>query len=145
MDSFSSISHLFRSKNTFWQQYDDFKKDVIELWLNQVPKAEPIAILFAKKLVRNLKTTNFPNNHIIDEGLGSMSRYVLIVVVENNLIVDDLCKSYVNVYSNFLYNAKHKFILSYELDVDQMGHLQTHLQRVYDEEGWLYAKLVQVM
>jgi hypothetical protein len=58
MDSFSSISYLFRSKDTFWQQYDDFKKDVIELWLNQVPKAEPIAILFAKKLVRNLKTRN---------------------------------------------------------------------------------------
>ena len=145
IESFTSISYLFRSKTTFWQQYDDFKKDVMELWLNQIHKAEPIAVLFAKKLVRNLKVTNFPNNHVIDEGLGSMSRYILIVVVEKNLLFDDLSKSFVTVYSNFLYNAEHKFIVSYELDVDQMGHLQTHLQRAYNEEGWIFAKLVQVM
>ena len=74
-----------------------------------------------------------------------MSRYILIVVVEKNLLFDDLSKSFVTVYSNFLYNAEHKFIVSYELDVDQMGHLQTHLQRAYNEEGWIFAKLVQVM
>lgn len=101
-------------------------------------------LFFLQKNLRNLKVTNFPNNHIIDEGLGSMSRYVLIVVVEKNLIFDDLCKTFITVYSNFLYNAEHKFIVSYELDVNQMGHLQTHLQRAYDEDGWIFAKLVQV-
>ena len=145
MDSFSRISNLFKKKEQFWHQYDDFSRDVMELYLNQVHKVDPIPVLFAKKLVRNLKSTNFPNNHVIDEGLGSMSRYVLIAVVENNLITDDLCKSFVTVYSNFLYNAKLKFIISYELDVDQMRHVQEHFQRVYNEEGWAFIKTVQTV
>jgi|LakMenEpi03Aug12_release.lakeMendotaPanAssembly.Ray.scaffolds.fasta_scaffold294562_1 hypothetical protein len=143
IDSFRSISHLFREKKTFWQHYDDFRRDVMELWLKQYLHVDPIPVLFAKKLVRNLKQIKFQDN-FLDEGLGSTSRYILIVVVKNNLIIDDLCKCYVNVYSNCLYNANHKFIISYELDVEEMQYVQHYLQTVYAKERWLFAKTIQV-
>jgi hypothetical protein len=55
-------------------------------------EAEPIPVLFAKKLARNLKKTRFPNNHLVDEGVGHLIGYMLIAVVLENVVVDEVTK-----------------------------------------------------
>jgi hypothetical protein len=52
------------------------------------------------------KWSRFPNNHLIDEGVAHLSGYVFIAVVLENVIIDEVTKRFLNVYSNFMYNAK---------------------------------------
>ncbi|EFX71065.1 hypothetical protein DAPPUDRAFT_327551 [Daphnia pulex] len=81
MDSFSKLSNLFVESRTFWEFYEEFQRDVLELTLNQRTEGDPIPVLFAKKIVRNLKRSKFQNNHLIDEGVAHLSGYILVAVV----------------------------------------------------------------
>ncbi len=35
MDSFSKLSNLFVQRNSFWEIYEEFQRDVLELTLHQ--------------------------------------------------------------------------------------------------------------
>ncbi len=125
MDSFSKLSNLFVQRNSFWEIYEEFQRDVLELTLNQKTEAEPIPGLFARKLARNLKKTRFLNNHLVDEGVGYLSGYILIAVVLESVVIDEVTQRFCNVYHNFMFNAKYKFVLSYELTVEEMHFFTT--------------------
>jgi hypothetical protein len=101
MDSFTKLSRLFVQRNTFWEMYEEFHRDVLEFTFNQETEAEPIPVLFAKKIARNLKRSNFPKNLIIDEGVGKFKWiYVLIAVVLENVPIDEVTTCFCNVYQN---------------------------------------------
>jgi hypothetical protein len=132
MDSFSKLSNLFVERRhfgnvTFWEFYEEFQRDVLELTLNQRTEGDPIPVLLAKKIVRNLKRSKFPNNHLIDEGVAHLSGYILVAVVLESVAIDEITKRYCTDYFNFMYNAKYKIIMSYELNVEEMHYLQTRL------------------
>jgi hypothetical protein len=145
MDSFSKMSSFFVERRSFWQFYEEFQRDVLELTLNQKTECDPIPVLFAKKIVRNLKRSNFPNNHLVDEGVAHLSGYILVAVVLESVPIDDITKRYCTVYYNFMYNAKYKIIMSYDLNVEEMSYLQQRLTQCLGGGGCPYAKTIQVI
>jgi hypothetical protein len=145
MDYFSKLSNLFVQRNSLCEIYEEFQRDVLELTLNQKTEAELIPVLFAKKLARNLKRSRFLNNHLIDEGVGHLSGYILIAVVLKSLVIDEVTKRFCNVYNNFMFNDTYKFILSYELTVDDIHFLQQRIVQCLGGQGCPFAKNIQVL
>jgi hypothetical protein len=80
-------------------------------------------------MARNLKRSKFPNNHLIDEGIAHLSGYILIAIVLDSVIIDEVTNRYCSGYSNLMYNAKYKFIMSFELNVEEVHFLQTRLKQ----------------
>jgi hypothetical protein len=92
-----------------------------------------------------LKRSRFLNNHLIDEGVGHLSGYILIAVVLESLVIDEVTKRFCNVYNNFMFNDTYKFILSYELTVDDIHFLQQRIIQCLGGKGCPFAENIQVL
>lgn len=82
-----------------------------------------------------MKRSRFLNNHLIDEGVGHLSGYILIAVVLESLVIDEVTKRFCNVYNNFMFNDTYKFILSYELTVGDIHFLQQRIIQCLGGQG----------